>query len=1147
MKKGIFTRNLQGDSGNAYKTRRITFIINCLLLTFLFLVSNIFEVNAQVTYTLGNTGYYTTFYDASPGAGSFANSGTAELGMYANTNGNKQSVVWRNFKTAGDNTGSTRSLQVGDIVTMSVYATAAFGSIGFSLNATAANGSWANRISNSRLYIDAAGTTGSWNVHNSAGSTSLGYSVSSTGHTYMFKIFITSYTTCDVELFVDGTFNNRLYNLTMNGAAGANIDGFSLFLMDDFNGSGNSNIYWKQTFTHNANGSVNLGYYSSSGTYTPGLISDGTTSSSTSTTSSNVVNVGGAAGTKVFLNQTNSYTGITTVYSDATLQLGNSQALGTTDGITSINSGGAIDMNGTNYSTSEALTINGTGVSSSGALYNSSSSAATYAGLLTLGSASTINGSTGTIALSNIGTITGSGFGITLGGGVGGSVASVIGTGSGTLTKADAGTWTLSAVNTYTGATSINGGTLKLDATGGALKSGNAVTIGGGTLEITQSQTIGNLTMTSGTLKVDAGQTLTITGTYSVSGGTIDNQGTIILQGVATQTFPGSSATISNMNSLSINNSSGVTLDKALTVSTLTLTSGTLTNSTYLTLANAATVVKSDGILSAVPTFGSSVNLTYNGSNALTPANEFPASTTITTLTVNNTAGLSLTSSLSTVSNLTINASGILNVSAGKQLTVNTTLTNGGTLNLLSTSGGTATILTPTTIAAGGTYNVYQYLSKSRNWYMSSPVSGATASVVDPAGSSNLLYLYNETLGGTNGWTAITSNATALTPGHGYVVKPAADGVTLNFTGGQLNTGTTPSFTVSSTAAPDHAGYNLIGNPYPSYLYASTLVNSTANLDKSIWYRTQKNATTTFYFDTYNTAGKIGTNNSANVNYISGTVAPMQSFWVHVSTALSSASINFNNSYRTHATALNDTVNPLKVKNQFASLQPALRLQVSNGINSDETLLYTNPNALNGYDAYDSQKMSNGSASIPEIYTQINTEQLAINGMNAIPVDTEMPLGFTTGTAGTFSIKASQISNFVVGTKLILKDYLDINNPVIADLSDGSSYSFSSGITSNNTSRFALIFKAPSVTTALNDNASQKVWVSVNGANQIVVNGNSGIESTVAVYNALGQKLLARQLSGNTTVLNNSLGSGVYFVTVDLSGNKITKKVIINE
>ena len=705
----------------------------------------------------------------------------------------------------------------------------------------------------------------------------------------------------------------------------------------------------------------------------------------------------------------------------------------------------------------------------------------------------------------------------------------------------------LKGTSTFTGTTTINGGTLKLNASGGALKSGNTVTIGGGTLEITQSQTIGNLTMTSGTLKVDAGQTLTITGTYSVSGGTIDNQGTIILQGGSSQTFPGSSATISNMNGLTINNSSGVTLDKALTVSMLTLTSGTLTSSTYLTLANAATVVKSDGILSAVPTFGSSVNLTYNGSNALTPGNEFPASTTITTLTVNNTAGLSLTSSLSTVSNLTINASGILNVNAGKQLTVNTTLTNSGTLNLLSTSGGTATILTPATIAAGGTYNVYQYLSKSRNWYMSSPVSGATATVVDPAGSSNLLYLYNETLGGTSGWTAITSNATALTPGHGYVVKPAADGVTLNFTGGQLNTGTTPSFSVSSTAAPDHAGYNLIGNPYPSYLYASTLVNSTANLDKSIWYRTQKNATTTFYFDTYNTAGNIGTNNSGNVNHISGTVAPMQSFWVHVSTALSSASINFNNSYRTHATALNDTVNPLKVKNQIATLQPALRLQVSNGINTDETVLYSNPAASNSFDAYDSPKMSNASVSIPEIYTLINTEQLAINGMNAIPVDTEMPLGFTTGTAGTFSMKASQFSNFVAGTKLILKDYLDINNPVIADLSDGSSYSFSSGITSNNTSRFALIFKAPSVTTALNDNANQKVWVSVNGANQIVVNGNSGIESTVAVYNAVGQKLLAKQLSGNTTVLNNSLGSGVYFVTVDVSGNKITKKVIINE
>ena len=394
------------------------FVMKKNILLVLLLVSLFGEiVNAQttVTYTLGNTSYYTNFVDGS--AGNFANSGTTELGMWAHGTGNQQVVSWRNFKTSGDNTGSNRSLQVGDVFVGTVAATATNGSIGLSLNANASTGSWANRISNSRLYFYESGGPSTWYFNSSAGNTSLNYSTSSTFTDYKFVVYITSYTTADVELYYNNIIQTRLYNQTLNGSGGVNIDGFSLFLQYDWNGSSNQNIYWKQPFTVTNNKNVNLGYYLSTGNFTPGLIADGLDAASTSTVSVNAVNIGGNSGTKVILNQTNSYTGTTNINANATLQLGNPQALGTSASGTSITSGGAIDMNGTNYSTSEALTINGTGVSSSGALYNSSVSTATYTGLLTLGSACTINGGTGTIALSNTGTITGSGFGLTLGGG----------------------------------------------------------------------------------------------------------------------------------------------------------------------------------------------------------------------------------------------------------------------------------------------------------------------------------------------------------------------------------------------------------------------------------------------------------------------------------------------------------------------------------------------------------------------------------------------------------------------------------------------------------------------------------------------------------------------------------------------------------
>ena len=483
-----------------------------------------------------------------------------------------------------------------------------------------------------------------------------------------------------------------------------------------------------------------------------------------------------------------------------------------------------------------------------------------------------------------------------------------------------------------------------------------------------------------------------------------------------------------------------------------------------------------------------------------------------------------------------------ITVAPGAKLTLNTgkILNVVGAFTLQSSPSGTATFVDQTTnggLTVNGTTTVQQYLKNSRNWYVSSPVSAALSSVVDPVNTSNLLYWYDETKGAPAGWTPITSNATSLTPGLGYVVHPAADGVTLNYTGGHLNTGTTPSFSVNRTSeAPDHAGFNLIGNPYPSYLNAVTVVNSSSNLDKSIWYRTQKNTTTTYYFDTYNTLGKQGTNNSTNVAHISGTVAPLQAFWVHVSNGQSSASINFDNSYRTHANA--DTLNPLKVKNQVA--QASLHLQVSNGVNSDETLIYSDPNASNGYDMYDSQKMSNVSASIPELYTLAGTELLAINGMNTIPYDFEIALGFSTLASGDFSIKASQFSNFTSGTQIILKDNM-LNAQQDLTVAD---YLFTSDATTNNTSRFTLIFHAPSVSTGINTQNNDNVWISTRNG-QLVVNGISK-GATLEVFNALGQKVISRNLTGTNAQLNNNLVTGAYLVKLTNEGKSITKKIIID-
>ena len=481
------------------------------------------------------------------------------------------------------------------------------------------------------------------------------------------------------------------------------------------------------------------------------------------------------------------------------------------------------------------------------------------------------------------------------------------------------------------------------------------------------------------------------------------------------------------------------------------------------------------------------------------------------------------------LSNLTLNAGSTLNVNSNIHLTVSTTLVNNGTLNLASDATGTATILTPSTISGSGSSNVQQYLTSGRNWYVSSPVSGATSASLNASGS--VVYWYNEALAT---WPQISNNTTDLDIMKGYVVNPATSGA-LTFNG-SLNSGT-KSITIYRTAGQTKEGFNLLGNPYPSYLDWSQV--SRGNAMSTLWYRT-KNAESAYVFDTYNALGGMAT--SLGVKAITNMVPPMQAFWVRVADGQSQATISVSNAQRGHS---DQGTNGFKLKSEINASLAVLRMEVSNGLNSDQALIYSNPNALNSFDDYDSPKMFNNSVAIAEIFTVAGVENLAINGLNSIPYDTELSLGFSTSTAGTFSLRASQFSNFTTGTQVILKDYADVNNPVVSDLSDGSAYSFSSGITTNNTGRFTLVFRAPSLTTGINSGSRDKLWITTKGSN-LILNGTPGNGTILEVFNAIGQKIISKKLNPTSTLSAVELQAGVYMVRVNQNGQKMTQKIIVD-
>jgi hypothetical protein len=271
----------------------------------------------------------------------------------------------------------------------------------------------------------------------------------------------------------------------------------------------------------------------------------------------------------------------------------------------------------------------------------------------------------------------------------------------------------------------------------------------------------------------------------------------------------------------------------------------------------------------------------------------------------------------------------------------------------------------------------------------------------------------------------------------------------------------------------------------------------------------------------------------------------MQSFWVRTDVAQpGDASVTFKNGTRSHQDQ-STTTNRLKAPAVANIVQQVLRLQVSNAVNSDEAIVLFNPNASDGLDAYDSEKMSNNNPAIPEIYTTVGSQDLVIDGLNSMATNPVLPLGFTTGTSNTFTIKATEISNFNPDTKIILQDNL-LNTT--QDLTDGSAYTFTSDVAST-TSRFSIVFKSVGVTTGIQAaSGDQSVLIYKNANNQIAVNCNGTISDNgyVSVYNALGQKLELKKMTGTTTIIDKAFTSGVYVVTVNNGVTSTTRKVILN-
>jgi len=414
------------------------------------------------------------------------------------------------------------------------------------------------------------------------------------------------------------------------------------------------------------------------------------------------------------------------------IDFGNTSNFGYTlgTGILHLNNGGLIQTvagNGNHTDTiSSAIVISGT--SATAATFTANATSATS--LLSIGAVtgSATSGNTTTLTLN--GTNAGSN-----------AVTGIIGDGAGTgklaVTKSGTGLWTLSGTNTFTGALTVEEGTLSVASLSTNVGAASSVILGksgttgtlqytgstsgssvkafslatGGTGEFLVSNAAMVLTLTTaitgnGSLTKTGSGTLALNGVNTYSGLTTVTAGTLSL-GNTTNTLPNSAVILVNGGTLDVANND--------TVGVVTISSGTISGTGTLSGSSYA-LTDSGTISAALAGTGSTLTKTGAGTVALNATNTFTGAVTVEEGTL-NIAG-TLTNTLGSASTVTLGKSG-----------------GTGTLEYTNT-GGTAAART-FVMAAGGT-GAFQVDVVTTTLPISGVISGSGGLTKTGAGILNL-------------------------------------------------------------------------------------------------------------------------------------------------------------------------------------------------------------------------------------------------------------------------------------------------------------------------------------------------------------------------------------------------------------------------
>jgi hypothetical protein len=317
----------------------------------------------------------------------------------------------------------------------------------------------------------------------------------------------------------------------------------------------------------------------------------------------------------------------------------------------------------------------------------------------------------------------------------------------------------------------------------------------------------------------------------------------------------------------------------------------------------------------------------------------------------------------------------------------------------------------------------------------------------------------------------------------------------------------------------------MLGNPVPSSL-DWTLISRGDGIDNALYYYDASIQNYRYYIQL-----APGISVSGGSQYI----PPMQGFFVHANNTGTNKTVTIDNTMR-KVSGLTTYYKEKSVPDNY------LVLSVENELFRDEAYIIFFDQATAAYDGqYDALKLASLNPQVPLIYTVgSDNADLAINALPFSAPGTVIPLHFKAGTDGTYSVSASELGSFPVGTIITLED---LKTSHTQNLVQNPVYSFQAA-TSDEPGRFMLHFTGPFGI----DDPQVKPDISIYSSGvDVYINSYRPISGgEVSVYNLLGQKLLTRHLKDQpVNIIPMNGKQGYYVVKVVTDRGTYTGKVYV--